>query len=366
MNRTIGILFVVVVIVGVAASQLYQKNESKNVRHAQISILTNGKIAVEDVKVVKVKYGENGEQLEYRMQNDKWQLPQYGNAFADASIVESIVKDIVDAKGVPVDQKDKKNDWYGISTESKMIELQDGSGTTVANVVLGSALPGMWGGDSYAMSAEEKQILHINSNPLPKLISGDSQPSMIDRRIIPGAVFGSMEICGMEIFGDAGAESVSPIVIGRRERELSEDEKNTMPPAMRDTVFYQWYAVVNDSEILLDEKQTEAYSAFLSRVNFSGIASNVSTGALSGKQAIKSMNIFFCDRPTGDDDAKIEMHKHLLSVYPGDSANEMLLTFDDNPAAMKIPSKKVSYIFPPLQMLSEPTDAQPFFNSISY
>lgn len=365
MNRTITIVFVIVVAMGVVASKLYMNDEARNSRSVEVSALTSRPVASENIVIVNIQTIGSEGVLIYEKKEGQWNLPQYGNAYAVADIVDGLIKDITDARGVIVDRNGKTEEWYGIGPGSYRVQLMDSAGSTQADVILGRTLPGMWDGDSYLKPAGDDVIYHVNSNPLPKLFSPDGMPSMIDRRVIPAARFSSLEICGMEELDVQGGEKKVMYEIGRRERELSEEELESLPPAMREMVFYQWFAVKNGAEILLDEKQTQSYAAFLMRMGYSGIVP-AEKSPVGKTFPLQSMNIIFSGTREVDGEEKTIFEKHSLEIFNGETPGESIIALDGNPAVMKITADKGRYVFPRLDLLSAPVEGDPIYNSFQF
>lgn len=362
MNRIIAIIFVVVIGLGVAASKLYMTNEASSIRHSQVSSVMEEPVAADKIFSVSVKK-DVGEPIIYIRKDGSWRLPQYSNAYAIGDMVDSLVKDITDARGVPVDRNGKSESWYGIGPESAVVALMDAGKKTMASVVLGRALPGMWDGDSYIKPSQGSVIYHIDSNPFPKLVSPDGLPSMIDRRVIPSS--GGLEICGMRVQRVEGGDALI-YDIGRTERELSEEEAASMPPAAREMTYYDWFAIIEDKKFPLDEKQMQSYIAFLVRMSYAGIVSEERASSINDNTATARMDITFCERGSGEEAHGGDFLKQVLQTFPSDEQGRIVVRYGGNPATMILPSEKERYIFPSLELLATSVETAPVYNSIQY
>lgn len=332
--------------------RLYQLEAARSERRTSAASLARSSFKMEDINLVSFRRGVGAPEIRYEKTNAGWRMPQFENAFADQSQVESLIEGLAAAKAVPVNMRGKSYDWFGLGSKSIELSLKKDDETKM-QLICGAALPGMWGGDSYARLPDSNAVWHINTNPGAALAERDNLPPMIDARVIPSSFFTASEISKIvfEPGGEGGGFSVE-----RRMRTLSQEEMETLPPPMRELVYYDWFAITPDGKKLpLDEKQVGMFTGYLQNLAYTGVAPKERATAIIRSGPQKGMRITFNKRLQGG--SSINRQERLDMFLSGSGATRYLI-FSGNGIMVEMRADNARYLFPTIEFLANPLKTQ--------
>ena len=364
MGRTIFALVALLAALVAAQGYLARGYDAANPRHTgAVSLVDKDGITPESITEVGLVIPGSDLELKYVLNDGLWRLPMYRDAYARGDMIEGIIKDIVDARGVPVDRRGRSDSFFGIGGKSFVIKIYVGGDAPVAAVTCGARLPGMWGRDSYARVAGREDVYHINGNPAAKIGAPGGLPPLVDGRIIPAAL-GSLGDPAEVIFEPAGVMPISGIV--RRERSAAAGGMGNMPPDMRDMKQYDWFAVAGGREIKLDERSAGSYINFVRSINYSRIPRTEELAGGDGGPGEKRLLIVFEKRaPGGNGDSageKPERKTEYVEIRGYDGKGNRYVYFSGTGFTASVSSAKAALLFPDVDLLKNPQPSPSVFD----
>jgi len=354
MYRTIAASAIVLVLLIRLNAFLEREYREDHPRHTEVVTLAGTSVQPEDVEVVGLVFQSTGIELKYVKEGEKmWRIPLYRGAYAQAELVEGVVRDIVSSYGIPVDTRGMELSHYGITEESPRLRLYTAGGAEeIVEVVCGRQLPGLWNRDSYVTKAGMEGVHHINGNPLPKLAARGNLPPMVDPKVIPSALAAAGQLVEIR-FEPEG--SMPYLRVERREKELTEEEKAKLPPQMRDMPAYEWYAVTPEEEVLLDERSAGSYSAFIQRMTFDRLPKDNELTSAAAAPAEKRIVLVFerTERETvdGEVDENVVATSEYIEVRGFDPEGGRYVYYSGTDLAASVDAGKARLLYPELDLL---------------
>jgi hypothetical protein len=184
-RQWLGILLLALVILGGLDTWLRHERSAQRLADGVLLPLVDPtrELTPERIRAVRLRPpGANGE-WRYERRGDAWRFPAYFDAYVHGDRMGSFLDVVLSASGTRATSDSDDHDDFGVTEQQALRVVLEGAEGSLAEVLLGPAIPAPGGEESFARLSRNDLTLHLHANPIRLL--GAAQPSLLDPHLLP-------------------------------------------------------------------------------------------------------------------------------------------------------------------------------------